>query len=76
MINDKEPSLIKLALNSFTDENIMHIPLAPAQGLLLISPMFDYYDKRNDIPAKLVIDEEESNLQKMFFESFLKNRIC
>lgn len=76
MLNDKDESFVTTALNSFTDENIMHIPLAPAEGLLLVSPMFTYYDVKKDIPAKLEMDIDESTRQNMFFEQQLKNRIC
>jgi len=68
MLNDKDESFVTTALNSFTDENIMHIPLAPAEGLLLVSPMFTYYDVKKDIPAKLEMDIDESTRQNMFFE--------
>jgi len=42
MLNDKDESYIDHALKSYKDEDILHIPLAPAEGLLLISPMFTY----------------------------------
>lgn len=68
MLNNKDESFVTTALNSFTDQDIMHIPLAPAEGLLLVNPMFTYYDIKKDIPAKLEMDHDEITRQKMFFE--------
>jgi len=31
---------------------------------------------RRDIPAKLEMDQEENDMQKKFFETNIKNRIC
>lgn len=39
-MNQKTNELISIALKSCKDEDLIHVPLAPAEGLLLVAPDF------------------------------------
>ena len=61
-------------LNSFA-ENFCNIWLAPSEGLLLERILFGGYNKKQDIPMKLDLTEEENNWAREFKENCIYKSI-
>jgi tRNA U38,U39,U40 pseudouridine synthase TruA len=56
--------------DSYLDNSFFHnqarVWLAPAEGLYLEQMLFDFYNKKNDIPELLIFDDKE----KLLLENF------